>query len=102
MAQRNYEVKLLRIAEEDLNEIAEYVSTDSPASADKLLDRFENAFANLSRHPYIGKAPNESELARLGYRYVVLGNYLIFYKIEQETVLVYRIIHGARDYKKII
>jgi plasmid stabilization system protein ParE len=44
------------------------------------------------------KKLREQDLSRIGYRYMVIGNYLIFYTIGGDTVLVHRIIHGARDY----
>ncbi len=31
----------------------------------------------------------------------VFGNYLIFYRIEQNRIDVVRILHGARDYEKL-
>ncbi|MEP6890052.1 MAG: type II toxin-antitoxin system RelE/ParE family toxin, partial [Nitrospirota bacterium] len=32
-----------------------------------------------------------------GYRVLVVDNYLVFYKVKGKTILVYRILHGARD-----
>ncbi|MBL7995484.1 type II toxin-antitoxin system RelE/ParE family toxin, partial [bacterium] len=37
-----------------------------------------------------------------GYRYLIVDNYLIFYTIEEETIFVHRIIHGARDYRRLL
>jgi plasmid stabilization system protein ParE len=36
------------------------------------------------------------------YRYLVSGNYLIFYKIEDEYISVNRILYGRRDYLRIL
>ncbi len=36
------------------------------------------------------------------FRYLVSGNYLIFYKVDNEYVSIYRILYGRRDYLKII
>jgi plasmid stabilization system protein ParE len=33
----------------------------------------------------------------MGYRFLIVDDYLIFYTISRKTVLVHRIIHGARD-----
>lgn len=33
----------------------------------------------------------------MGYKVFVEGDYLVFYKVRRKTVLVYRIIHEARD-----
>jgi plasmid stabilization system protein ParE len=36
------------------------------------------------------------------YRYLVCGNYLIFYKIEGDAVSVYRVLNGSRHYLPIL
>ena len=98
MSRPEFTVKLVRVAEDDLREIVLYVAADRPSAADELADKIEKNLNLLSNHPHLGRVPKEAELARLGYRYLVVENYLIFYKIEGRTILVHRILHGARDY----
>jgi len=93
-----YTVKLLRIAEDDLDEIVLYIASDRPLAAEELANKIEKNVSLLSKHPSLGRIPKEEELGRLGYRYLVVDNYLIFYKIEEKTIYVHRILHGARDY----
>jgi len=38
----------------------------------------------------------------MGYRFLVVQNYLIFYTIEDRTIWVHRILHGARDYLSLL
>jgi toxin ParE1/3/4 len=38
----------------------------------------------------------------MGYRYLIVADYLVFYTFEEQTVLVHRIIHGARDYLRLL
>ncbi len=101
MSSAQYEVRLLRLAEEDLTEIISYVAADRPNMAEKLLDRFNIKLAVLAASPRVGHIPHESSLKLLGYRYLVLDNYLIFYVIDGSMIYVHRIIHGARDYKNL-
>ena len=63
-----------------------------------MLTKIEKSIEILTYHPYLGKVPREEELASLGYRYLVVQNYLVFYAIERKTIYVHRILHGARDY----
>jgi toxin ParE1/3/4 len=86
MSRRKLTVRLLSIAE------------DSVSAAEKLAARIEKQLARLADHPHLGRLPAENELTRLGYRYLVVDNYLVFYTLSAETVLIHRIIHGARDY----
>ena len=98
MSQSKYIVRLLRSAEDDLNEIITYIAADRPSAAEKLASKIEKNLELLSMHLFAGRIPKEEDLARMGYRYLVVENYLIFYIIEQKTVYVHRILHGARDY----
>jgi toxin ParE1/3/4 len=93
-----YNVKLLRVAEDDLSEIVMYIASERPSSAGEIAGKIEKDVALLSHHPLLGRIPQEEELAQSGYRYLVVENYLIFYKIEERTVYVHRILQGARDY----
>jgi len=86
MSRRKLTVRLLSIAE------------DSVSTAEKLAARIEKQLARLADHPHLGRLPVEEELNRLVYRYLVVDNYLVFYTLSAETVLMHRIVHGARDY----
>ncbi|MEK6566563.1 MAG: type II toxin-antitoxin system RelE/ParE family toxin [Bacteroidota bacterium] len=98
MSRPDYAVRLLRLAEEDLNKIVSYVAADRPSAAEELADRIEKTLQLLSRNPGLGRVPTEQQLVRLGYRYLVIENYLVFYTLEGTTIYVHRILHGARDY----
>jgi Plasmid stabilization system protein len=93
-----YTIRLLRAAEDDLSEIVNYIAADRPSAADVLATRIEKDLNLLSKNPQLGRIPNEEELMRLGYRYLVVQNYLIFYTLEDQVIYVHRILHGARDY----
>ena len=101
MSRSKYNVKLLRIAEDDLLEIVAYISADRPSAAEAFATKIEKNLDLLSKNPYLGRVPKENELARLHYRYIVVENYLIFYTIEGQTIYVHRILHGARDYQTL-
>ena len=99
MSRPKYDIKLLRVAEEDFTEIVTYIAADRPSAAETLATKTEKSLRLLARNPRLGRIPSEEELARLHYRYLVVDNYLIFYAIEGRTILVHRILHGARDYQ---
>lgn len=102
MSRSEYTVRLLRIAEEDFAEIVTYVAADRPSAAEALAAKIEKNLTLLSKNPRLGRIPNEEELLRLGYRYLVVENYLIFYTIEERSIIVHRILHGARDYRSLL
>lgn len=102
LTRSKYIVRLLPIAEEDLGEIIGYVAAERPSAAARLADRIDSSLARLSAFPKLGRIPKDSDLAELGYRHLILDDYLVFYKIEARTVLIYRILHGASDYHSLL
>jgi len=97
-----YVVRLLQVAEDDLNDIVTYIAAENLIAAEVIATKIEKNLSHLSTHPFIGRVPDEGELARLGYRYLIVQDYLIFYTIEGQTIFVHRIIHGARDYLRLL
>jgi toxin ParE1/3/4 len=98
MSRSKYNVRLLRIAEDDFSEILSYIAAERPSAADDLATKIEKNLKLLSTNPHLGRVPKEDELARLAYRYLAVENYLIFYTIEGQTVYIHRMLHGARSY----
>ena len=97
MRPSKYTVRLLSIAEQDLSELISYLAAENPRTATEVLDHIENRLQTLTAHPFAGRVPHNPKLTALGYRVLVIDNYLVFYKVKSKTVLVYRILHGARD-----
>ncbi len=102
MPKSNYTVRLLSTAEQDFNEIIDYILLDNATAALSIADKIESNLQLLGNNPHLGRIPNDKELLRLGYRYLIVLDYLIFYKIEETTIIIYRILHGARDYKSLL
>jgi plasmid stabilization system protein ParE len=102
MSRTKYEVRLLRTAEDDLTDIIVYIAADRLTAAIKLSNRFNQKLSLLADNPQIGSKPKEDSLVKLGYRYLILDNYLIFYVIEERVIYIHRIIHGARDYTQLL
>jgi addiction module RelE/StbE family toxin len=99
---KKYSIRYLSTAEKDINDIFEYIYLDNPSAANNLLDKFDNTISKLASHPFLGIVPNDTRLKRLGYRILIIDNYLVFYVIKVITIQVRRIIHGARKYKFLV
>ena len=95
-------IRLLATAEQDFADIIDYLLAENPLAATNLAERIETNLLNLQANPQLGRIPNDEKLLRMGYRYLIVLDYLIFYKIEERTILVYRIIDGARNYKDLL
>jgi toxin ParE1/3/4 len=102
MSKNNFSIRLLSIAEEDFTEIISFVAADNVKASENLANKIEKNLELLSENPLLGKTPSDSDLKLLGYRYLIIENYLIFYTIEQRTIFIHRILHGARNYKTLL
>jgi len=97
-----YDLRLLPVAEEDFSEIINFIAFESLQGAETVASRIETGLMELMEFPYLGRVPAEPQLMAAGFRYLVLDNYLIFYSIEENLVLVHRILHCSRNYLKIL
>lgn len=97
-----YKIRLLKIAEEDFTEIIEFIAADNPTAADKVATKIESNLKLLSENPLLGRIPRDKEVRSLGYRFLIVHGYIIFYTIENKTIYIHRILHGARNYKFIL
>lgn len=85
--------RLTAAANADLADIAQTIRRASAPAADRLLDRFEAGFDLLTSQPQIGRTCDDLPP---GGRLLIVGNYLVFYLVQDEEVLIVRILHGAR------
>ncbi|MEO8233396.1 MAG: type II toxin-antitoxin system RelE/ParE family toxin [Ignavibacteriota bacterium] len=102
MPKSNYQIRFLKIAEEDFSEIINFIAADNVKAANDIADKIEEDLLLLSENPLLGRIPRDEEIKNLGYRYLIVQNYIIFYKIEVNSILVHRILHQARNYKSIL
>jgi toxin ParE1/3/4 len=82
-----------------LQEIHDYIANDNLDAASHVLDRFDDRFGMLREHPGIGKKRNELPP---GLRCIAEGNYLIVYRLVEQTVEIARVLHSKRNIRKIL
>ncbi len=102
MPANKFQIRFLKIAEEDFTELIEYIAADNPVAADNVASEIENSLLLLSENPMMGRIPRDEDIKAQKYRYIIVKNYLIFYTIEDKVILIHRIIHGARNYKILL
>lgn len=78
----------------DLEGIGDYIARDNPRRARSFVTDLRRQCAMIGTNPMGYRA--RSELAD-GIRSCTYGNYVIFFKVELETLLIVRILHGAMD-----
>jgi toxin ParE1/3/4 len=99
---KKYRIKYLPVAQRDLIKIIEYIKIDSPDSAVNFVERFDRAVVKLENFPFMGTVPKDNRLQSLGYRILVIDNYLVFYVVKGSIVEIRRILHGKRRYSFLL
>ncbi len=93
-------VHLSAEAEHDLEAIGDFIARDNPARAVIFLEDLRSKCQGLADMPE--RFPLVARYAATGVRQRVHGDYLIFYRVEAEKVVIIHILHGARDYNAIL
>ncbi|WP_372663370.1 type II toxin-antitoxin system RelE/ParE family toxin [Cohnella sp.] len=93
-------IKYTPAAVDDMDEIFSYISQDNVSAAEVILVKLDDQIGKLGEFPNIGSVLSEDEytLVQRGYRFIVVHPFLVFYKITDNVVIIYRILHGRRDY----
>lgn len=93
-------VALTRDALADLKEIGRWIAQDNPRRARSFVKDLSDASMALGRQPR--RFPVVLQAGRSPVRKRAHHGYLIFYRIETETVQVVRIVHGSRDWAAML
>ena len=99
---QNYEIRYLPIAEDDLNEIVDYLLEHSVDAANAFIDELEKLEERLSMFPESATKIRDKRLQSRGYRIAVVSDYLLIYALRNERVYVMRIFHGKRNYLSLL
>lgn len=88
-------------ADSDLDDIWLYIASESGSVdvADRVIDSIVGRFLLLARYPRIGRSRDE---LRTGLRSFPVGDYVVFYRISGEYVVILRVLHGRRDIERLL
>jgi len=93
-----YDVRFLHEALDDLEEIILYIAQDSRAAALRMHDKIIEKTNDLSVFPKRGRLVPDKKMAAAGYRMLGVKPYIVFYRIIDRSVFIYRVLHGATNY----
>jgi len=84
----------------DLDELAEYIALDKPNAAKKLVRTVFTKVERLESFPKSGRKPSELKDSR--YREVIVPPCRVFYRIENENVLILYVMRSENKLRKFI
>lgn len=88
----------------DLNEIWDYIASElqNASAAERVVTGILDAVQQLADFAELGAPLSSIADVEGGFRFLVVGNYLTFYRIEGREVYIDRILYGRRDYLRIL
>jgi plasmid stabilization system protein ParE len=95
-----YHVVISEAAWADLLTIATRIAATSPRAADTLVTEIHQTCLSLGSFPT--SHPLIADPKKRGVRRAIHGNYLIFFRPREAEVEVVHVIHGARDYHRLL
>jgi plasmid stabilization system protein ParE len=101
---RNLPVRFTGLAEEDLDQIEDYIAAHDPAAATRVRTAIVQQSLELGKVPEQGMALKEPKSDQeSGVRLWPVSryrSYLILYRVEPEQIRVLRILHAAQDWTR--
>src|SRR4051812_34689668 len=84
----------------DLQNIEDFIAAESPLRAVAFIDRLIQSVHALEVAPQLGRIVPEFHRQEL--REVIFRGYRIVYLVEDSTVMILRVVHGARDLVSLV
>lgn len=98
------EIKFSPEAVKDLQQTKAYITDEllSKQAANNTVNKILKNIRMLAEFPNSGAPLSGAVGIETDYRYLVCGNYTAFYRVENETVYIVRILYGRRDFMRIL
>jgi plasmid stabilization system protein ParE len=95
---------LSQAAQDDLAGIKAYISEEleNPTAALSTVGRITKSIRILKNHAMAGAPLSSVANVDNDYRFLVSGNYMVFYRAIGSEVYVDRILYGRRDYLRVL
>jgi addiction module RelE/StbE family toxin len=101
-----YKVVISKSAKADLGSILDYIinQLENPKASKDFFNKVEKSITQISENPKMYALMDDAKFSMMGYRKVVIGNYLLIYKFDEknEIVSILRFFFGYRDYTRFM
>jgi addiction module RelE/StbE family toxin len=97
----DYKIQYTPLARLDFLDILTYISESlgEPRAAERTLEKIETDIRLLRQNPYIAPRARDEYISSQGYRTLISGKYIVFYKIDDGAgaVTIHRVVYGKRN-----
>jgi toxin ParE1/3/4 len=98
-----YQVIWTNVAENDLNEIIEYIAWDNPLNALNILKKIRKKVSDLYTLPERGRIiPELKEQGILQYRELIVSPWRIVYRIAEQKIFILSVMDSRRNIEDLL
>ncbi len=99
-----HKLRINPVARKDLLEIKEYITEEleNPTAAENVISKIVESYEKLKVFPLMGVELSSKIDIATDYRFLVSDKYIIFYKVDEVYVSIFRILYVKRDYTRIL
>ena len=94
-------INYTELAVSDLGKVFEFIASDNKKTALEYLSKIKSKIELLAVSPDMGVTCRSKNIDS-HCRVLIYENYLIFYKVDNFSILILRVIHSSVDYQKLL
>lgn len=87
-----------------MDDIWDYIVLElqNRSAAERVIDRIMDAVDQLKNFAEMGTPLSSIADVGTGYRFLVSGNYMVFYRVQGNDVYIDRVLYGRSDYMSVL
>ena len=99
-----FKIKFSNYVYEDTESSINYIKfvLQNPIAAQKLKKEIKKAYRKIKENPFIYPSVPVEHLAARGYRFIMVMNYMLFFRVKEKIINVERLLYGPRDWINIL
>jgi plasmid stabilization system protein ParE len=99
-----YKLKFSNYIYEDIQSSVKYIkyNLQNPVAAQRLKDEIKKTYIKIKESPFIYPTVPVEDLALKGYRFTMVKNYMLFFRVKEKQINIVRFLYGPRDWINIL
>ena len=97
---KKYNIEYSMESKQDLIDIKRYIkyNLQEPNTAQKLITKIKREIDSLKDNPEMYSIIDDDIIKRFKIRKLVIDNYIVFYRINDENIQIVRVMYGRRNW----
>ena len=99
-----YTLKYSTFYRDELKAVIQYIRQNlkNPIAAERLKNEVKKTYKKIKKNPFLYPAVPDEYLASKGFRFTMVKNYMLFYKVKEKQINIDRFLYGHRDWMNLL